>query len=183
MARGSMSLGKHGYHFEIRSEGRSLIEAAQEILNKWGLTANVIEFQGENLLYLKEAAAIEGVLARLGAKKTLFELEEKMVIKELRSQVNRQVNCTTANVKKVVKAVASQVEDIELLEEEIGLENLPPALQEVAVLRKKWPLLSLRELGLKRQPPISKSAVYHRLRRIHKLAQNLEREGWQWQLK
>lgn len=182
LARGSMSLGKHGYHFEIRSEGKGLIEAVLRVLKKWGLDANVIEFLGENVLYLKGSAAIEKVLARLGAKKVLFELEEKMVIKELRSQVNRQVNCTTANVKKVVRAVASQVEDIELLESEVGLENLPPALREVAALRKKWPLLSVTELGLKRQLPLSKSAVYHRLRRIHQLAQKLEREGWQCQL-
>jgi hypothetical protein len=99
--------------------------------------------------------------------------EDVRIIKSMRNDVNRLVNAETANLQKTADAAIAQIEAIELLADVRGLENLPTALRELAELRLEYPDVSLRELGELAEPPLSKSAVYHRVRRIEELAAEL----------
>ena len=105
-----------------------------------------------------------------GAHRALLRTEDVRIIKSMRNAVNRLVNAETANAQKAAEAAVQQLVDIQLLATAIGLENLPPALQEMAYLRLEFPDVSLRELGELADPRLSKSAVYHRIRRLEELA-------------
>lgn len=98
-------------------------------------------------------------------------------MKEMRNNVNRIVNCETANLSKTVNAAVRQVESINLIQSEIGLDRLPKNLKEVARLRLEYPDESLKELGAMLNPPVGKSGINHRLRRIEKIADELRKEG------
>ena len=95
------------------------------------------------------------------------------VKKEMRNSVNRKVNCETANINKTVSAAAKQVEDIRLIQKEIGLNKLPEGLQEIAELRLTYPDASLKELGEMLTEPLGKSGVNHRLRKLSELAEDI----------
>ncbi len=166
LSAGYLSLAGKGYHLELHLKPEELREFIVRLLINLGLKAKEIEREGNKVIYLKSFADIEFFLARLGAKKSLFELEDKRAIKSLKESVNRQVNCITANLKKLSRAAVEQIECIQRIEENYSLENLPASLQEIAWLRLKYPYLSLKELGEKTTPPISKSAVNNRLRRL-----------------
>ncbi len=167
---GYLSQARKGYHLEIHLKTEELAEFVKEMLLGLNLKVKELERGGKRVIYLKSFSDVEFVLAHLGAKKSLFELENKRVVKSLKESVNRQVNCITANLKKVSQAAVEQIEYIQEIEKNLSLENLPPGLQEIAWLRLKYPYLSLRELGEKTTPPISKSAVNHRLRRLRALS-------------
>ena len=111
----------------------------------------------------------------MGAHSALLHFENVRVMKEMRNQVNRLVNCETANVDKTVKAAVAQLEDIELIDSVIGLEELPPKLREVARLRREHPYASLQELGELMRPKLSKSGVNYRLRQIREKARQLDK--------
>jgi len=113
----------------------------------------------------------------IGAHNALLELENIRIMKEMRNNVNRIVNCETANLSKTVNAAVRQVESIKLIESEIGLDRLPKNLKEVAKLRLAFPDESLKELGAMLNPPVGKSGINHRLRRIEKIADELRKEG------
>ncbi|MDP3014540.1 MAG: DNA-binding protein WhiA, partial [Candidatus Subteraquimicrobiales bacterium] len=128
-------------------------------------------------VYLKSSDQIAQLLALVGAYEALFKWEDARIIKGLRVEVNRLVNCDTANLNKLVKAALSQMMDITLIEEEVGLSNLPKGLKEIARARTKYPQVSIKELGEVFEPPLSKSAVYHRIRRLGKLAEDLRKKA------
>ena len=117
-------------------------------------------------------------LALVGAHRALLRTEDVRIMKSMRNDVNRLVNAETANLQKTAEAALSQIEAIRLLDEVRGIENLPPALQELARLRLEHPEVSLRELGELADPPLSKSAVYHRVRRIEELASEFDDDSW-----
>src|SRR5690606_4550169 len=105
----------------------------------------------------------------------LLEWEDFRVLKEMRNRVNRLVNAETSNVEKSVTAALKQIEDIRLIEAELGLDKLPPSLREAAQVRLAYPDVSLRDLGQRFDPPLSKSAVNHRMRRLARIAEDLQR--------
>jgi hypothetical protein len=98
-------------------------------------------------------------------------------MKDMRNNINRIVNCETANLSKTVNAAVRQIESINLINKEIGLKRLPKNLRDMAELRLKYPDVSLKELGEMLNPPVGKSGVNHRLRRIEKIAEELSKEG------
>jgi DNA-binding protein WhiA len=106
----------------------------------------------------------------VGAHRALLRTEDVRIVKSVRNDVNRLVNAETANLVKSADAAAAQVEKITLLADTRGLDSLPPALRELAELRLENPDVSLRELGELADPPLSKSAVYHRVRRLEEIA-------------
>ena len=116
---------------------------------------------------------IVDLLNILGAHTCLLELENIRIKKEMRNNVNRLVNCETANLSKTVNAAVRQVESIKLIQENIGLQRLPKNLQEIAELRLEYPEESLKELGEMLEPPVGKSGVNHRLRKIEKIAEEI----------
>ena len=128
------------------------------------------------VLYLKDGSQIVDVLNIMEAHVALMELENVRILKEMRNQVNRQVNCETANLNKTVGAAVKQLEDIQLLEETHQLEMLPPALQEMARVRREHPEEALNVLGRLLDPPIGKSGVNHRLKKLSQYAEEIRRK-------
>jgi len=181
LARGSVTdPQKNSYHLEIVTENEEFALGLYYLMNlcrfKVGLTQRKEE--KEYLVYLKEADAIGQFLTFTGAHSAFLEMEEVRIIKGMRNEVNRLVNCETANLGKTVRAAMEQVEVINELKAKGVLEKLPAPLQELAYLRLDHPEVSLRELGELSTPPLSKSAVNHRMRKLLNLAEQfLGREG------
>ena len=103
----------------------------------------------------------------------LMNLENLRILKEVRNSVNRRVNCEAANISKTVEAAGRQIEDILLIKEKYGLQNLPENLREMAEVRLEYPELPLKELGEQLEPPVGKSGVNHRLRKLSEIAEKL----------
>jgi cell division protein WhiA len=140
------------------------------LMGRFGIHAKVTQRRGLHAVYLKGAEPIVTFLALVGAHRALLRTEDVRIVKSMRNDVNRLVNAETANLQKSAQAAMVQIEAIRMLEATRGLESLPRALRELAGLRLEYPEVSLRELGELADPPLSKSAVYHRIRRIEELA-------------
>ncbi|MDI6892593.1 MAG: DNA-binding protein WhiA [Actinomycetota bacterium] len=164
------------YQLELTTNNAQLAFDLRELMKRFNLTAQLVPRRGSYVVYLREGEQIVRFLALVGAYSSLLKLEDVRVLKELRNRVNRLVNCDTANLGKTVEAALSQLRDITLMEEEVGLGRLPQALQEIAEMRLQAPYANLRDLGEMRDPPLSKSAVNHRMRRLSRLADNLRRK-------
>lgn len=160
-----------GYHLEWVVPSALGMDNIRKILSLEGIAPGIGERKGVGLVYLKEADAIADVLGVAGAHEALLEFENVRVVKGMRNQVNRLVNAETANVDKTVAAALRQVEAIRRWDQEVGLNALPRSLRAVAEARLAHPDASLRELGERLEPPLSKSAVSHRMRRLMKLVE------------
>ena len=151
---------------------------AQELvhtLEKFGLHPKTLAKNGQVVVYLKEAEEISDALKIMGANKSLLEFESKRVEKELRNTLNRQVNCESANINKTVNAAQAQIDAIRFIANETGLNSLSKQLQDVARLRQVHDTASLAEIGEMLIPPLSKSGVNHRLRKICEIADEMKR--------
>lgn len=161
----------HGdFHFELTAGSEQLAEDLVALMRRFDIDARVARRRGTYAVYLKGAEPIVTFLALVGAHRALLRTEDVRIIKSMRNDVNRLVNAEIANQAKTTEAAMEQVEAIRLLAVTRGLDSLPPALQQLAELRLEHPDVSLRELGELADPPLSKSAVYHRVRRIEQLA-------------
>jgi cell division protein WhiA len=161
----------HGdFHFELTAETEQLADDLVALMERFEIPARVARRRGTFAVYLKGAEPILTFLALVGAHRALLRTEDVRVVKSMRNDVNRLVNAEIANQQKTAEAAVSQIEAINALASVPGLENLPPALRELAELRLANPEVSLRELGELADPPLTKSAVYHRVRRIEELA-------------
>ena len=164
----------HGdFHFELTAESEQIAEDLAALMRRFEVPAKVTRRRGLYTVYLKGAEPIVTFLALVGAHSALLRTEDVRVVKSMRNDVNRLVNAETANLERTADAAIAQVEAIGLLDARVGLDNLPPALRELARLRVENPDVSLRELGELADPPLTKSAVYHRVRRIEELAADL----------
>ena len=170
LAAGSVSNPENAYQLEIVTGRESVTGQLVRILAGFGLTGHTIRRRGNLLVYLKGAGDISELLGIMGAGNAMMELENVRILKEIRNTVNREVNCDTANITKITDAASRDAEQIRRVEETIGLSSLPPELQETARLRMEQPELSLTELGERLDPPLGKSGVNHRLRKIRKIA-------------
>ncbi|MCL5291894.1 MAG: DNA-binding protein WhiA [Actinobacteria bacterium] len=170
---GFASNPKGEYHFELATDNADFIEGLKELLERFQLHPGLVGRMRNYAVYLKGADEILSVLALVGAYNALLEWEDARIVKEVRAHVNRLVNCDTANLKKAATAAVNQIGDIELVDEEIGLERLPKGLRDIAKLRLENPSANIRELGELCEPPLNKQAVYHRIRRLTKLAESL----------
>jgi len=161
----------HGdFHFELTAETEQLADDLVGLMARFEIPARVARRRGTFAVYLKGAEPIVTFLALVGAHRALLRTEDVRIIKSMRNDVNRLVNAEIANQQKTAEAAVGQLEAIRALAEFPGLENLAPALRELAELRLENPDVSLRELGELADPPLTKSAVYHRVRRIEELA-------------
>ena len=116
------------------------------------------------------------ILNEMEAPVALMELENIRILRGMRGNVNRQVNCETANINKTVSAAVKQMEDIRFIQETIGLDGLPESLQDMARLRLERPEATLKELGQALEPPVGKSGVNHRLRKLGQMADDLRQQ-------
>ena len=170
---GSMSDPAKGYHLEFNCTDQSKAKQLQEIMSTFDIDSKIILRKKYYVVYLKEGSGIVDLLNVCEAPVSLMNLENLRILKEMRNSVNRRVNCETANIAKTVTAAARQVEDIEFLRIHYGFQNLPGALREMAEIRLENPDAPLKELGEYFQPPIGKSGVNHRLRKLSELAKEL----------
>lgn len=170
---GSMSDPAKGYHLEFDCIDRRKAEQLQEVIEAFDIESKIILRKKYHVVYLKEGAGIVDILNVFEAPVSLMNLENLRILKEMRNSVNRRVNCETANIAKTVNAAARQVEDIELLRARGGFQSLPEALREMAEIRLEYPDAPLKELGEFFNPPIGKSGVNHRLRKLSQLAEEI----------
>lgn len=173
MAAGSISNPQKSYHFEIVCKSSSQAEQIQEILKGFDTDAKIVGRKSHYVVYLKEGSNIVDCLNVMEAYVSLMNLENVRILKEMRNSVNRKVNCETANIKKTVNAAVKQIEDIELIRDKTGLEKLPDVLNETARLRLEYPEATLKELGGYFDPPVGKSGVNHRLKKLSAIAEEL----------
>ena len=128
------------------------------------------------VVYIKEGSQNVDILNVMEAPVSLMELENIRIVKEMRGSVNRQVNCETANINKTVSAAVKQIEDIRFIQSVAGLSGLPESLQEMARIRLERPEATLKELGEALEPPVGKSGVNHRLRKLSLVAEELRQQ-------
>ena len=170
LAAGSMSDPNKSYHFEIVCKTREQADQLKELMTAFETDAKIVERKGHHVVYLKEGAQIVDMLNVMEAYVSLMNLENVRILKEMRNSVNRQVNCETANINKTVSAAVRQLEDINILQQAVGLDNLPDNLREIAYLRLEYQDAPLKDLGQYLDPPVGKSGVNHRLRKLSELA-------------
>lgn len=171
LCRGSMADPVRGHHLEFSLETDADAADLRRVLQAAGLRAGQVERRGRALVYLKDADEIGELLGMMGGHAALLLLESRRVAKDVRSSVNRLVNCDTANVAKTVNASLRQIAAIRRLSMKIGLDGLPPALAVVARARLDHPYASLEELGARLSPPLSKSGVQYRMERLLRMAE------------
>ena len=173
MASGSMSDPEKSYHFEIVCATMAKAEQIQRIMQCFDLDGKIVMRKKSYVVYLKEGSQIADVLNVMEAHMALMEFENVRILKDMRNTVNRKVNCETANINKTVSAAVKQIEDISYIEETKGLEKLPEGLKDMALTRLTYPEASLKELGSLLNPPVGKSGVNHRLRKLSEMAEEL----------
>ena len=173
LAGGSMSNPDHAYHMEIAVSDEEMANAVVKLLEGFGLPARMSERKRQYVAYLKDGEHIVTLLTLLGAHKAVLDLENVRILKGVRNDVNRQVNCDSSNLEKTVEAATRQLSIIEWIDRKQGLDQLPPQLEELARLRLQYPDASFSELGGMLEPPLGKSGVSARMRKLEALAEAL----------
>lgn len=172
---GVISNPSRTYHLEFSLDEKNA-EKLAEILTNFGLRPKKFARGGQSVVYLKEADEIADVLKIMRANKSLLALEAMRVEKSIANDINRKVNFETANLNKTIDAAQSQIEAIKFISRTKGLKILSPPLEAVARIRLKHENASLTEIGALLNPPIGKSGVNHRLRKIGKIAENIRKK-------
>ena len=173
LACGSVTDPEKEYHLEFVLGDEAFALALQKLIARFDLDAHLTERRQAPLIYLKGQSEITDMLSIIGAQSARFAMEDAFIRKELRNQANRAVNCDSANMERAVAAASRQTQAIERLIAARGESSLPPALLQTAKLRLQFPEVSLEELGRLCDPPVGKSGVNHRLRRLEQMAAEL----------
>lgn len=175
LGSGSINDPTKKYHLEILSKNKDVAQYIQNILKSFNIKAKILEMN--NTIYIKEGEEISKFLAFIGAQKAVLKYEEIRVMREIRNNVNRQVNFETANLNKTISASVMQIEAINYLKKVKKYEELPTGLQEIAELRLEYPEMSLKDLGSLLEKPLGKSGVNHRLKKIIEIADEAKKEN------
>lgn len=173
LGSGSINNPENKYHMEIIFRQQKDVNFVLDILAKYSINFKLLEKTNNYSIYSKDGEEISKFLAFIGANSSVLKFEDIRVYREMRNNVNRLVNCETANLTKTVGAAVKQIDAIKLIKEKGKLASLTDNLQEIAELRIKYPEASLIELGKMANPPIGKSGVNHRLKAIIKIAEEL----------
>lgn len=175
MGAGFVANPKGDFHFEMTIETEQLARDIVELMRENKINARIMNRRNSYLVYLKSGSAITAFLALAEAHQSVLAMENERVIKSVRNDVNRQVNAEMANQAKSAAASVEQVVAIRKVVDRYGMENLPPALREYISLRIAYPGATLKELGSYADPPLSKSAIYHRVRRVEQMASEIDK--------
>lgn len=170
---GSVTNPEAEYHLEFVIPTQQLYSDFSTLLRSLGFSDKFVMRKNSWILYFKESENIEDILTFMGAQNSTLDLINVKILKDVRNRANRVNNCDLANCSKTVDAGVRQKKDIELIEQEMGLESLPATLQEMAAVRRNNPEVSLQELGQMFDPPLGKSGVNHRLKRLSQIAEGL----------
>lgn len=167
---GSCNNPHHQYHLEMLFSNKENANFIFMILQAFGITTKMLTRKSSISIYIKDAEEISKTLAFMGAGKAVLNFEEIRVVRDTRNNVNRLVNCETANLNKTINASVEQIKQIEYLKKKGKFDKLPESLKEIANVRQAHPEASLVELGQMLTPPIGKSGVNHRLKKICEIA-------------
>lgn len=161
------------YHFEMVSDESEFAKLLAYLFDGFGINIKQSVRKKHYVSYLKSVENISDVLNILGAQKAMMEVVNARIVKDVRNSINRRNNCDTANIVKSANAASKQIDDIMLIDSKVGISSLPNSLREIAKLRIDNPESSLTELGQLLDPPVGKSGVNHRLRKISEYAADL----------
>ena len=173
LAAGSVSDPVKTYHFEIVCLSEAKAKQLQMIMETFNINARVIKRRKYFVVYVKDSSQVVDLLNIMGAYNALMDMENVRIVKDMRNNVNRKVNCETANINKTVSAAVKQIEDIRFIQMTSAFDELPESLQEMAELRVRYPEATLAELGQLLDTPVGKSGVNHRLKKISLFADEL----------
>lgn len=173
LGSGSINDPNKKYHLEILLKSKENAMYLQNIIKMFGIKIKLLD--SNNTIYIKEGEEISKFLALIGATKSVLSFEEIRVLRDTRNNVNRLVNCETANLNKIVNASVKQIEDIKFLKKMKKFDSMPDYLVEIAELRLENPDISLKELGQMLENPIGKSGVNHRLKKIQEYADEIRK--------
>ncbi|MBE6852240.1 MAG: DNA-binding protein WhiA [Ruminococcus sp.] len=173
---GSITNPENGYHLEFVINSEQLCDDLTIILNSIGFPVKKAVRKNFYILYLKESENIEDLLTFMGAQSSTLEIINIKILKDVRNRANRVRNCDVANCNKISAASVSQTQDIKLIDSVMGLDSLPSTLREIAVARLEYPEYSLNDLGEILDPPIGRSGVNHRLKRLKQIACQIREE-------
>ena len=176
-AAGSMSDPEKNYHFEVVSTNVQTAEQLKEVLNFFDLDAKIVLRKKYYVVYYERRIKDCRCVEYYGSTRRIDGAGDVRILKDMRNKVNRRVNCETANINKTVSAAVKQVEDIEYIDKHKGLRFLDQGLQDIARLRLEHPEATLKELGDMLEPPVGKSGVNHRLKKIGRIAEEIRLGG------
>ncbi len=177
LASGSVTNPEKSYHMELVCQTRARADKLTEVFLSLGIEARIIMRKKSYIVYIKEGDMIVEALGLMEAPSSLMELENVRILKGVRNDINRRVNCETANITKTVSAASRQLEEINYIKDTVGLKKLPDNLRQIALLRLKHNEASLKELGELLEPRVGKSGINHRMQKIMDYAQRLREEG------
>jgi len=166
LAGGSVTDPAKRYHLELVTDHKSVARESYSLLGEMGLAPKESSRSGNYIIYFKQSEAIEDFLTALGAPISAMEIMSEKVEKDMRNAINRKVNCDSANADKIVSAAQAQLAAIRLLDKRVGLVNLPEKLRDTALLRVSNPEASMKELAQLAMPPVTKSCLNHRMRKL-----------------
>lgn len=170
---GSVSDPSKSYHLEFVCTSQKYADDLKQMIESFDIEARIVMRKKYYVVYIKESTAIVDLLNVMEAPVSLMNMENERIVKEMRNSINRRVNCETANITKTVNAASRQTVDILYLRDHYGFENLPKGLEDMARVRLQYPDATLLELGKYLDPPVGKSGVNHRLRKLSELAERL----------
>ena len=173
ICKGFVNEPSKGYHLEMTCETQESADQIAQILALLDIDAKIVCRKKRFVVYIKEGNALVQFLGICGARVSVMNLESYRVLKSVGNDVNRRNNCDVANIKKTAEAYNRLVDDINLIKNVYGFEKLPDNLREMAEIRLEYPEASLQKLGELLDPPVGKSGVNHRLRKLSELADTL----------
>ncbi len=174
IAAGTISSPEKNYRLDIACKSEEIAKFLSRVIKSFELHPKITTRRNKFIVYLKEAVEISDLLAIMEANVAMMNFENARIIKEMRGSVNRQVNCETANLNKTISASMKQVEEINFIKQKNAFKKLDENLKQVANARLKNPDATLEELGALLTPPVGKSGVNHRLRKISQIAKELK---------
>ena len=173
---GTVSRPQGDYHLELVTQSLRFAGELIAVMRSFKLNARMTDRKNDYIVYIKGGDDVSSFLQIVGAANSYMDFESVRVVKDMRNRVNRQVNCETANINKTVSAAVKQINDIVFIRDTAGFESLPPGLAQIARARLEKPEATLKELGEDLEPPVGKSGVNHRLRKLCELAERLREE-------
>lgn len=176
MVCGSLTNPEKNYHLEFTTHNKSLASSLSIFLNHFEIRSHIVERKDLFVVYVKDGDSISDFLNFIGAHDSMFKFEDIRVKKNLRNNVNRIVNCETANLLKITKGYIKHKKAIEYIINKRSIDYIPEDLRELALLRLSNESYSLKDLGEKLSIPLSKSGVNYRLKKIEDIAMNLYKE-------
>lgn len=177
LGSGTINNPEKKYHLEIFLKNLETAKYIIEILKKYSIDFKILERSKKYAIYTKEGEEISKFLALMGASASVLKFEEIRVYRDIKNNINRKVNCETANLNKIVNSSVKQINDIKYIKEKGKFNELSEQLKEIAIVRIENPDMSLEELGKLLKKPIGKSGVNHRLRKIQKIVEELKEES------